>query len=284
MFDNSRARVMSMASRSRQREGDVEGQRQREGVDVEGDATSNVTPPTDYHAFEPIAPSDKLAHFRILIGIHNITAFSAIAALQRPAPNIGIYSRTVHAERRAALEFQIFTVLINGGLGLQIVIAAALTALGASNGSHTAITAFGAFNTVIAGFLTFMKGSGLPNRLKYYQNEWTKVREYIEQRERDFGLESCRLNVEEEVRIVETMYEEVREDVEANTPDSYTSSQARKTRGVSPRPPIAKSSVAVTVDEKPSGDAKKVEAGAVGFHADAVSDVGGKHRDWKGPV
>lgn len=78
-------------------------------------------------------------------------------------------------------------------------------------------------NTILAGFLTFLKGSGLPNRLKYYNNEWSKVREYIEQRERDFARGMEDLDLAEEVGIVERMYESVRRDVEANTPDSYVS-------------------------------------------------------------
>lgn len=61
--------------------------------------------------------------------------------------------------------------MINACYFLQIIVAAALTAMGAAGTSSQAITAFGAINTIIAGFLTFLKGSGLPGRLKYYGNE-----------------------------------------------------------------------------------------------------------------
>lgn len=61
-------------------------------------------------------------------------------------------------------KYENFTVLINVALVLQLIVAAALTALGASNSNHRAVTAFGGVNTVIAGFLTYLKGSGLPNR------------------------------------------------------------------------------------------------------------------------
>lgn len=54
--------------------------------------------------------------------------------------------------------------LISVALIMQLIVAAALTALGAADGNHGAVTVFGGINTVIAGFLTYLKGSGLPNR------------------------------------------------------------------------------------------------------------------------
>lgn len=141
----------------------------------------------------------------------------------RAAPNLGIYNRVCHREQQAKRSYKFASVLINGCLGLQIVVAAALTAMGAAGSSHIGVTAFGAINTVIAGLLTYLKGSGLPNRLRFYENEWKKVREFIEQRERDFSRPNCRLDVYEVVRVIETMYEEVKADVQSNTPDSYIS-------------------------------------------------------------
>ncbi|KAH0550943.1 hypothetical protein GP486_007692, partial [Trichoglossum hirsutum] len=193
---------------------------QREKQDEGDGVNSTRTQNTDF-VDGPVPKRDKLQHFRVLTGINNAPAFGKLAVLQRPAPNLGIYSRAVRAEKRWGLQFRVYSIVINGCLGVQIIVAAALTALGASNGSHKAVTVFGAVNTVIAGFLTFLKGSGLPNRLKYYHNEWSKVREYIEQREREFGLDGCTLDVEEEVRAVELMYEDVRADVEANAPDNF---------------------------------------------------------------
>ncbi|KAI1131702.1 hypothetical protein F5Y10DRAFT_232899 [Nemania abortiva] len=141
----------------------------------------------------------------------------------RPAANIGLYARVVHSEQKAKDSFKVFSVVINGCYFLQIVIAAALTALGAARASSGAVTAFGALNTVIAGFLTFLKGSGLPGRLKYYGNEWKKIREFIEQRERDFMRSGHNLDVYEVVETIEKMYNNLKADIELNTPDSYTS-------------------------------------------------------------
>jgi len=190
-----------------------------------------------------VSSSDQLAMFRTLVGIDNPPGLHASTFFRsrRPAQNIGIYGRVINAETKAHRSHRMFSLLINGCLGLQLIVAAALTALGAGNGPHRAVTAFGAINTVIAGFLTYLKGSGLPNRLGYYENEWTKVREYIEQRERDFCREGCTLDLEAEVAVIERMYEEVKGDVEANTPDSFVSvTDITKRRGtINPAPALA---------------------------------------------
>jgi len=100
------------------------------------------------------------------------------------------------------------------------VVAAALTALGAGNGPHSLVTIFGAIDTVIAGLMTYLKGSGFPDRLKYHQTQWTGIREYIEQRERELCKENCTLDVEAEVLEIERMYEEIKEDVEMSTSET----------------------------------------------------------------
>jgi uncharacterized protein YdhG (YjbR/CyaY superfamily) len=141
----------------------------------------------------------------------------------RPASNIGLYARVVQSEQKSKDSFKVFSAVINACYFLQIIVAAALTALGAANANNKAITAFGAINTVIAGFLTFLKGSGLPGRLKYFGSEWKKIREYIEQRERDFSRQGCTLNVHEVVNTIEQMYANTKREIEMNTPDSYNS-------------------------------------------------------------
>jgi hypothetical protein len=111
--------------------------------------------------------------------------------------------------------------------------------MGAANSNHRAITAFGALNTVIAGILTYLKGSGLPNRIRYYENSWKRVREYIEQRERDFSRQDCSLDVNEIVSTIEAMYEQVKADIQSNTPDNYisvTDMRARATATVPTTP------------------------------------------------
>lgn len=77
-----------------------------------------------------------------------------------------------------------------------------------------------------------MKGSGLPNRIRWAECEWKKIREFIEQRERDFSRPDCQLNLHEVVQAIEAMYEEVKADVQHNTPDAYVSMSDIRNRGV----------------------------------------------------
>lgn len=203
------------------------------------EVTQNGTPDqsTAQTPMPPIDPeldeTDKLNLFRHLVGITSHPSMTHSAGFfsngnGRPAPNLGIYARVIRNEQAAKIGFKYFSWLINGCLGLQIVVAAALTALGAAGGSRGAVTVFGAINTVIAGILTFLKGSGMPNRFKYYQTEWKRVREFIEQRERDFSRPGCAIEVYGVVDMVEKMYDEVKADLEASQPDRFAGNSSRK--------------------------------------------------------
>ncbi|PVH92234.1 hypothetical protein DM02DRAFT_620061 [Periconia macrospinosa] len=204
----------------------------------DGMTESTYQPQTLNESQATMVADDKLAIFRHLVGIHSTRSFGPSKTYSngqpdlshnnlhfdgRAAPNLGIYNRVCHREQRAKRGYKFAAVLINTCLGTQVVVAATLTALGAANSSHTAVTAFGAINTMIAGILTYLKGSGLPNRIRYYEHEWKRIREYIEQRERDFSRPNCSLDVYEIVRVVESMYEEVKADIQTNTPDNYVS-------------------------------------------------------------
>lgn len=161
-----------------------------------------------------IPPNDKLRVFRALTGIDSVPALTHGGHLLRTGPNVGIYTRVISNETKAARGFRFFNFLINTCLGIQIVVAAAVTALGAASGPHSAVTAFGAINTIMAGVLTYLRGSGLPDRLKAAQNKWKSIREYIEQREREFCLVGCDLNVQEEIFVVESMYQSLKAEME----------------------------------------------------------------------
>ncbi|XDG06780.1 hypothetical protein ABKA04_006395 [Annulohypoxylon sp. FPYF3050] len=173
-----------------------------------------------------VPEDDNLRLFRLMVGITTspYLGYSESSPIgTRPAANIGIYARVVRSEQKSKDRYKVFSILINVCYFLQIVVAASITAMGAAGVSHGAVTAFGAINTIIAGLLTFLKGSGLPARLKYYGNEWKKIREFIEQRERDFSRTGCTLDVYEVVAAVDRMYNHTKQEIEMNTPDSYTS-------------------------------------------------------------
>lgn len=154
----------------------------------------------------------SLQTFRTILGINAIPPTA-----NRPAQNVGTYKRLVDAELKARVQYYSTASIINTGLLAQIVIGAALTALGASNGPHIAITVLGSINTVIAGGMTYLKGQGLPERLLVYANGLRKVREHLEERERQFMRPDCKLDVDRETREILRMYEAVRQKAE----DSY---------------------------------------------------------------
>lgn len=179
-------------------------------LDLEEGETLPLQPPTDAN------PPDKLKTFRNIVGIHSLPPDPGHN--RRPAENQGTYKRLVDAEVKARVQYYFSSSVINVCLLAQIVIAAALTALGAANASHTAIMILGSANTVIAGGMTYLKGQGLPERLMQYANGLRKVREYLEERERQFMRPDCKLDVDQEARIILRMYEAVRQKAE----DSYS--------------------------------------------------------------
>lgn len=79
--------------------------------------------------------NEHLEMFRMLTGITSHPSMHHRHPLSfgtRPAPNLGIYARVVHNEQTAKRGHKQMSLLINGCLGSQIVVAAALTALGAA--------------------------------------------------------------------------------------------------------------------------------------------------------
>lgn len=174
--------------------------------------------PPDFSSDHPVPP--KLIKFRNLTGI-NTPKNLLDAGFARPGKNIGIYARVIAEEYKISWQYWFMSALIEGSFLGQVAIGAALTALGASNSSHIAITILGSANTVIAGLQTYLKGQGLPNRLQQYEFGLRKLREHIEDLERHFSHEECRLNVDHEIAEVAAMYHAVRQTAEDNTPDTY---------------------------------------------------------------
>ena len=204
---------------------------------------------------EPLQKPRRNIHltiFREIVGIDPAPALG-LGSAKRPAQNKGVYRRTCAAESKAKYQYYLCAATFNSCFLLQIVVAAALTALGAANGPHIAVTVLGALNTVIAGILTYLKGQGLPHRLRQYQSELRKVREYIEERERDFSRLDCQLDLNHEIAVIYRMYEAVRQNNEDNFPDTYHNfagtDGAKPARTPGPQTPPMKQDDAVP-DEK----------------------------------
>ena len=156
----------------------------------------------------------KLVKFQNLIGIQSFRTLLE----GRPAPNPGIYKRTVDEESRAHFGYTLSAYIVNSFFLLQIILGAALTALGAAHGPPAAITVLGAANTIIAGILNYLKGQGLPARLEQSLHLLRTLREHIEEREREFTEPDCGLDVDEVVQSLVQMYKEVRQSAEDNAP------------------------------------------------------------------
>lgn len=196
---------------------------------------------------------DKLQNFRDILGIHALPADFDSAA--RPAENQGTYKRLVDAELKARMEYYFSASIINTGLLAQLVFAATLTVLGASQKSFMAVTLLGSVNTVIAGGMAYLKGQGLPERLVQYANDLRKVREHLEERERQFMRPDCPLDVDQESRIIIRMYQAARQKAEDSAireaaPAKQNKEAKNKTAHRNTMQPIVETEAALQADEE----------------------------------
>lgn len=198
---------------------------------------------------------DKLQNFRVILGIHALLPPDLDSAAARPAENKGTYKRLVDAELKARMEYYFSASIINTGLFIQLVFAATLTVLGASKKSFMAVTLLGSMNTVIAGGMAYLKGQGLPERLVQYANDLRKVREHLEERERQFMRPDCPLDVDQEARVILRMYQAARQKAEdsaireADPAKQQTGDVKNKTAGRSRQQPIVETEAALQADE-----------------------------------
>ena len=194
----------------------------------------------------------KLAKFQNLIGICSPNVLRPHPALTRPASNEGVYKRTVDEESKVKFQYQVSNYVVNLSGMLQIVVGAALTALGAANGPKSAVTVLGAANTIMAGMLTYLKGQGLPYRLEQYLHLLRTLREHIEERERELMEPDCPLEVDEEIKSIIKMYQEVRQSKEDNAPGNVIPPRGHIT-SLLEKPDIKRSEVpAPRGDKEPS--------------------------------
>lgn len=137
----------------------------------------------------------------------------------------GIYKHAIERKRKRRTQNLIISWTLDVLHFAQVVIGAALTALGPNAADYAvAITVLGAFNTVIAGVLALLKGQGMPNKLHRDEMEFRRLQDWIEETEallvtgiigrdnRDIGV-----LVESAFR----KYESAQLSVENNRPDNY---------------------------------------------------------------
>jgi SMODS and SLOG-associating 2TM effector domain len=116
--------------------------------------------------------------------------------------------------------------LSNGLLWAQIVIGAALTALGASSapGAKTAIIYLGASSTIIAGLLTYFKSRNQPNRVRQFRQALRGVRNKMDETAHEVILDKDTPD-EGRKRAMEIikMYNDALSEAAANYPDLWFS-------------------------------------------------------------
>lgn len=165
----------------------------QEQKDIEHPAAS-ASPSAHFNGSSALRPIPKLIKFQNLVGIQSTRA----EIPGRPAPNPGIYKRTVDGEAKAHFGYILTNYIVNSFL-LQIVV-------GAANGPSPAFTILRAVNTIVAGILTYLKGQGLPARLEQDMNLLRTLRELVEERERELTEPDSALDVDEVVQSIVQMY------------------------------------------------------------------------------
>ena len=168
--------------------------------------------------------NENLRKFRQAIGINVALQENGDVESARLGAR-GLYKEIIANQRRRSRQYYLTDALMYLSLGAQIVIGAALTALGPLAKLHpTAITMLGITNTSIAGILALLKGQGLPDRLRKDQFEMRKVQDYIEETEARLVLAGDTLTLEEvddAVQKVFLKFNAARDTAEMNRPDSY---------------------------------------------------------------
>ena len=94
-----------------------------------------------------------------------------------------LYGRATHQFHQVRALHAFMATLSTTALLSQVVIGAAVTALGASQSSHILITVFGAMNTVIAGIVAYLKSRGQPMRTRMFRDDLERVVDEIENSE-----------------------------------------------------------------------------------------------------
>ena len=141
-----------------------------------------------------------------------------------------IRTKVVNKKQKQHLEYLLFSILYNLLSITQVIIGAAITALGPSGGDHVlAITILGALNTSIAGILALLKGRGLPQRLRRNVAELEHVLNYIEEHSTLLRYGSKKIprdGIDSLIQETLRLYAEAEKTIERNQPDTYARERA----------------------------------------------------------
>lgn len=175
-----------------------------------------------------LSTDEGLMIFRRAVGINSDLAPKAKrpgAAEEGLKEPTGMYRSVIAEKGKRKLQYFLLSWALNITHFAQVVIGAALTALGPNASRYTlAITVLGAINTVIAGVLALLKGSGLPERLYKDATEFRRLQDWIEETE---ALLSTGINGRDRreigvlVQSAFRKYNSAKLSEESNRPDNY---------------------------------------------------------------
>ncbi|EXJ67138.1 uncharacterized protein A1O5_09785 [Cladophialophora psammophila CBS 110553] len=127
--------------------------------------------------------TDPHAQFCMMVGVPSSAPSPDGKSRASAVPSKSLYGRATHQLANQRFTYYMTASLSNTMLLSQVVLGAALTALGASESSHILITIFGAMNTIIAGLVAYLKSRGQPMRARMYRDDLERVVDEIENSE-----------------------------------------------------------------------------------------------------
>ncbi|EXJ85172.1 hypothetical protein A1O3_05847 [Capronia epimyces CBS 606.96] len=145
-----------------------------------------------------------------------------------------LYARATRQLGKQRFTYYFTASLSNTLLLSQVVLGAALTALGASESSHILITVFGAMNTIIAGLVAYLKSRGQPMRARMFRDDLERVVDEIENSEimwlgitqnvhgyDEINTDDHQVTVRSEVARLTRLFDRAVRTNTANNPDMY---------------------------------------------------------------
>ncbi|KAI2629475.1 hypothetical protein GGS21DRAFT_226864 [Xylaria nigripes] len=137
----------------------------------------------------------------------------------------GIYLNVIKTQTRKRIQYAMLQAFLYVVHIAQIVIGAALTAISASVDYQTAITVLGVVNTVLAGVLALIRGSGQPQNLNKDRIEYRRLQDWIEETEALLAVGVIGRNRREVGHLVESAfkrYNAAKTSEENNDPEYYS--------------------------------------------------------------